>query len=129
MDLLFSTKNIIAVEEEISDLFKILLDAHQEYSQLLGDDERDRDDDWFDDVDNQVCCFKRKVHCWLRQAAQRVKSSKCSFRSSRSASDKGSMNSKKSKDSHELRSSRASRETTSSKSSWDIRDTRKDESS
>ena len=101
--------------KQFSDLFKMLLGAHQEFNQLLGDDERGRDDDWFDDVDTQVCSFKRKVHCWLREAAQRVKSSKCSSRSSRSVSDKGSMNSKKSKDSHESQSSRASRETRSSK--------------
>ena len=52
-DLLFSCKNIIAVEEEMkqfNDLFKMLLHAHQEYNQLLGDDERGRDGDWFDDV-------------------------------------------------------------------------------
>ena len=62
-DLLFSSENIIAVEEEMkqfNDLFKMLLDAHQEYNQLLGDDERDRDDDWFDDADTQVCSFKMK---------------------------------------------------------------------
>ena len=119
-DLLFSSRNIIVVEEEMkqfNDLFKMLLDAHQEYNQLLGDDERGRDDDWFDDVDTQVCSFKRKVHCWLREAAQRVKSSKCSSRSSRSVSDNGSMDSKKSKDLHESRNSRASRQTRSSKSS------------
>ena len=106
-DLLFSTKNIIAVEEEmkeLNDLFKMLLDVHQEYNQLLGDDERGRDD-WFDNVDTQVCSFKRNVHCWLRQAAQRAKSSKLSFRSSKSVSERGSINSKKSKDSHESRSS------------------------
>ena len=59
-DLLFSSKNVIAVEEEMkqfNDLFKMLLDAHQEYNQLLGDDERGRDDDWFDDVDTRVCPF------------------------------------------------------------------------
>ena len=109
------------MEEEMkqfNDLFKMLLDAHQEYNQLLEDDERGRDDDWFDDVDTQVCSFKIKVHCWLREAAQRAKSSKCSYRS-RSVSDKGSVNSKKSKNSHESRSSRTSRETRSSKSSKD----------
>ena len=102
--------------KQFNDLFKMLLDAHQELNQLLEDDERGRDDDWFDDVDTQVCSLKRKVHCWLREAAQRVKSSKCSSRSSRSVSDKGSMNSKKSKDSHESSGSRASRETRPSKS-------------
>ena len=64
-DLLFSSKNIIAVEKEMkqfNDLFKMLLDAHQEYYQLLGDDKRGIDDDWFDDTDTQVCSFKRKAH-------------------------------------------------------------------
>ena len=54
----------------------MLLDAHLEYNQLLGDDERDRDDDWFDDADTQVCSFKIKRHCWLREAAQRARPSK-----------------------------------------------------
>ena len=65
-DLLFSSKNIIAVEEEMkqfNDLFKMLLDAYKEFNQLLGDDQRGRDDNWFDDVDTKVCSFKRKVHC------------------------------------------------------------------
>ena len=113
-DLLFSSKNVIVVEQEMkqfNDLFKMLLDAHQEYNQLLGDNERDRDDDWFDDVDTQVCSFKRNVHCWLREAAQKAKSSQCSSKSSRSTSDKGSVNSKKSKGSHGSRSSNASKET------------------
>ena len=96
-----------------------MLDAHQEYNQLFGDDERGRDDDWFDDVDTQVCSFKRKIHCWLREAAERAKSSKCLSRNSRSVSDKRSVNSKKSKDSQESRSSRLSRETRSTKSTKD----------
>ena len=53
-DWLFSSKNIITVEEKMkqfNDLFKILLDVHQENNQLLGNDERCRDDNWFDDVD------------------------------------------------------------------------------
>ena len=40
--------------KQFSDLLKMLLDAHQEFNQLLGDDERGRDEDWFDDVDTQV---------------------------------------------------------------------------
>ena len=102
-----------------NDLLKMLLDTHQEYNRLLGEDERGRDDNWFDHVGTQVCSFKRKVHYSLREAAQRVKSSKCLSRSSTGVSDKGSGSSKKSKDSHESRSSRVSRATRSSKSSKD----------
>ena len=64
-DLLFSNKNRIAVEEELAqfnDLFKMLLSIHEEYSQVLDDDERADEDDWFDDLDNIVCIFKRKIH-------------------------------------------------------------------
>ena len=69
--------------KQFNGLFKMLLDAHQEYDQLLGDDERGRDDDWFDDVDTHVCSFKRKVHCWMKEAAERAKLSRCSSRNSR----------------------------------------------
>ena len=89
-DLMFSSENIIAVEEQIkrfNNLFKMLLAAHHKYNRLLGDDERGTDDDCSDDVDTLVCFFKRKVHCWLREAAQRAKSSRLSSRSSRSVSD------------------------------------------
>ena len=47
----------------------MLLDANEEYIQLLGDNERGGDDDWFDDVNTQVYFLKRKVDCWLREAA------------------------------------------------------------
>ena len=49
-DLLLSNKNRIAVEEELAqfnDLFKMLLNIHEEYSQVLDDDEGAGEDDWF----------------------------------------------------------------------------------
>ena len=70
-DLLFSNKNRIAVEEELAqfnDLFKMLLNIHEEYSQMLGDEERADEDDWSDDYDNKVCASRRKINNWLRRA-------------------------------------------------------------
>ena len=64
-DLLLSNKNRIAVEEELAQfnyLFKMLLNIHEEYSQVLDDDERAGEDDWFDELDNKVFTFKRKIH-------------------------------------------------------------------
>ena len=29
----------------------MLIDVHQDYNQPLDDDEREKDDDWFDEVD------------------------------------------------------------------------------
>ena len=96
-DLLFSNKNRIAVEEELAqfrDLFKMLLSIHDEYSQVLDDDERPDEDDWFDDLDNKVCTFKRKIHSWLRSAETERKSSKGSSRNSESRRSKSSGSSK-----------------------------------
>ena len=70
-DFLFSKKSRIAVEKELAqfnDLFKMLLSIHEEYSQVLDDEERADEDDWFDDLGNTVCNFKRKIHRWLRSA-------------------------------------------------------------
>ena len=106
-DLLCSSTNKVAVEEEMNqfnDLLKILIDVHQDYNQLLDDDEREKDNDWFDEINTQACSFKRKVHCWLRETAQKTNSAKSTSRSSKSISDKGSGNSRISKSSHRSRS-------------------------
>ena len=71
-DLLCSSTNKVAVEEEMNqfnDLLKMLIDVHQDYNQLLVDDEREKGDDWFVEIETQVCSFKRKVHCWLIETA------------------------------------------------------------
>ena len=50
-DLPHSNKNRIAVDEELAqlnNLFKMLLNIREEYSQVLDDDERAGEDDWFD---------------------------------------------------------------------------------
>ena len=110
-DLLCSSTNKVAVEEEMNqfnDLLKMLIDVHQDYNQLLDDNERETNDDWFDEIDTQACSFKRKVHCWLRETAQKT-NSKSSSRSSKSISDKGSGNSRVSKSSHRSRSSKDTR--------------------
>ena len=47
-DLLLSNKNRIAVDEELAqlnNLFKMLLNIREEYSQVLDDDERAGEDD------------------------------------------------------------------------------------
>ena len=90
----------------------MLIDVHQDYNQLLDDDEREKDDDWSDEIDPQACCFKRNVHWWLRETAHKTDSAKSTSRSSRSISDKGSGNFRVSKRS---RKSRSTKDTKSSK--------------
>ena len=109
-DLFCSSTNKVAVEEEMNqfnDLLKMLIDVNQNYNQLLDDDEREMlldDDDWFDEINTQVCSFKTKVYYLLRAIAQKTNSAKSSSRSSKSISDKGSRNSRVSKSSHRSRS-------------------------
>ena len=101
-DLLLSNKNRITVEEELADfndLFKMLLKIHEEYSQVLVDDERAGEDDWFDDLDKKVCAFKRKILNWLRSTETERRSSKGSSRSCESGRSKSSGSSKKSQSS------------------------------
>ena len=55
------------VEEEMSqfnDLLMIVLSGHEEYNAVLEDEARVRDDEWFDEIDNQVFSYKRKITCW-----------------------------------------------------------------
>ena len=72
-DLLFSARNLVAVQEEMAqfiDLLKMLLIAHEEYNALSEDEMRDKENEWFDEIDNQVFSFKRKITCWLKKAEE-----------------------------------------------------------
>ena len=54
-NLLFSTRNIVEVKEEMgqfNDLLKMLLSVRIEYNALLENKFRVKDDEWFDEIDN-----------------------------------------------------------------------------
>ena len=98
------------MEEELAqfnDLFRMLLGIHEEYNALLEHEERAVDDDWFDDLGNQVCAFKRKTFSWVSCAREEQQSSRHSSRCSRSRS---SIHSKRSSESKGSRSSKSSKE-------------------
>ena len=41
-------KDLLLSQQKFNNLFKMLLNIHEEYSQVLDDDERAGEDDWFD---------------------------------------------------------------------------------
>ena len=109
-DQFFSTRNVVAVQEEIgqfNDSFKMLLSAHEEYNEILDNEARLKEDEWFDEIDNQVISFKNII-CSLKNAEEENKS-KSSTRSSRSSASRTSKGSKISKESRSFRGSKSSR--------------------
>ena len=71
-DLLSSSRNMIAIEEETSQLnmFKLLMSLHREYGDMLKEEEQMENDDWFDFVDEDVFPFKRKINLWLKKVEE-----------------------------------------------------------
>ena len=46
----------------------IMLDVQKSYNSLLPPAEQQRDEEWFDDLDHDVCSFKQRVHSWIKDA-------------------------------------------------------------
>ena len=106
IDDLYSTKNSVTVEEELAqfaDLFKRLMKVHNEYLSIeVNANEKEKQNQWFDKVDECVFSFKRKVSNWLKDVA--LEEEKASRHSSKRSS-KSSGLSKKSSRSSRLSSS------------------------
>ena len=115
-DLLYSSKNKVAEEEEmlqINDLTKLLMSLDDECNELLEEEDRAECDEWLVKVDEQIFTFKRKIHRWskcVEEEQQRYamaeksrsskgSSSKISPRSSKSNASRKSSRSDKSGDS------------------------------
>ena len=114
-DLLYSSKNKVAVEEEmlqINDLTKLLMSLHDECNELLGEEDRTESNEWLDMVDEQIFTFKRKIHRWLRCTEEEQKRYTMS---EKSRSSKGS-SSKSSHSRHNSKSNAPRKSSTSSKS-------------
>ena len=88
-DLMYSSKNLTSVREEIhqyDDQFKMLVETHNEYVNLLSEDLHEGEENWFEAV--VVFTQKRKVYNWMREA--RNNKSNRSSRSSKRSSDRSS---------------------------------------
>ena len=69
----------------MNDMFKILVDIHEEFEQI---DKEYTDDIWFDDTDQKVFPFRHKVHNWLKEEEKEHKRDHSSRSSTRSSSSK-----------------------------------------
>ena len=45
-----------------------MLDLQKSYNSLLPPAEHERDEEWFDNLDHNICLFKQKIHCWIKDA-------------------------------------------------------------
>ena len=85
-DLMYSYQNSITVKEELAqlnDMFKMLVDIHEEFEQT---DKEYTGDIWFDEIDQKVFSFKHKVHNWLKEGEKEHKRNHSSRSSTRSSS-------------------------------------------
>ena len=90
---------------QYGDIFKLIIENHEERCKILKPEEQSNEEDHFEDVDQRAFIFKHKVRNWLKDAEyEYVKKSKSSGRSSKGGSSKESM-----------RSSRSSKASSSSK--------------
>ena len=107
-ELQLSERNMAPVKQELAqfnDVYKLFVNLHEELNPMLEDSERAADDEWFEDIDERVCTFKRKTHNWLRVAEDNQHSRCPSSRSkgSRSSGQSRSSGSSKSKGSKSSR--------------------------
>ena len=93
--------------QQLDDIFKVMLDVQKEYSTLLPAEEQERDEEWFDEADHNICIFKQKIHRWIKVAESERKANLSSRRSHVSG---GSGRSSSKHCSKSIRSSKSSRE-------------------
>ena len=62
-DLLYSSRNVIEEEEEMSQL-------NDMFGAMLSEEEQMENDDWFDFVDEEVFTFKSKINLWLKKVKE-----------------------------------------------------------
>ena len=63
-DMFYSFKKTEAVREQLQqfgDIFRMMLGVQKSYNSLPPS-EQQRDEEWFDDIDHNICSFKQKIH-------------------------------------------------------------------
>ena len=60
-ELLYSSRNADTYHQ-IDDKYKMLVEVHEEYNSLLSLEMQVQDEEWFDEVDENMLSFKNKIH-------------------------------------------------------------------
>ena len=109
-DMLYLFKNTEAVREQLHQfdyIFRMMLDVQKSYNSLLPPAEQQKDEDWFDDLDHNVCSFKQTVNSWIKDAEAETQAQ---LTSKQSVSTKASSQRRSSRRPSSKASSRSSRE-------------------
>ena len=62
-------KNLESVRDQMQqhdDILKAMFEWHKEYNSVLQHDAQETDEEWFDDVEHNLCAFKQKIHYWMK---------------------------------------------------------------
>ena len=60
-ELLYSSRNADTYHQ-IDDKYKMLVEVHEEYNSLSSLEMQAQDEEWFDEVDENMLSFKNKIH-------------------------------------------------------------------
>ena len=91
---------------QYNNIFKLIIDNHEEHCKILKLEEQSNEGDRFEDVDQRVFIFKHKVRNWLKDAEDEYdKKSKLSGKNSKGKSSKDSTRSSRSSKTSSSRSS------------------------
>ena len=70
-DMFYSYQNVEAVRKQLQhpdDIFQMILDVQKSCNSLLLASEQQRDEEWFDNLDHNICSFKQRIHSWIKDA-------------------------------------------------------------
>ena len=78
---MYSSKNASAVQDELQlldGIFNQIIEAVTDSKEVFEDAEYKHVEDWFDEINEKLCTFKRKVHNWLKDAMKEMEDKKLS---------------------------------------------------
>ena len=69
--MMYSRKNTEGFSDQmrqLDDIFKVMFDVQKEYNSLFPAEEPEIDKEWFNEVGHNICIFKEKIHCRIKDA-------------------------------------------------------------